>query len=62
MVSLLVAGAVALLIWGAVMDGREDDRHRAGLERPDAATADLAGGQPGSGALDGGRLGTLAAG
>jgi hypothetical protein len=34
LVTLLVAAAVALLIWGAVMDGREDDRRRAGLDEP----------------------------
>jgi len=47
LVTLLVAGAVSLLIWGAIMDGREDDRRRAGLE-PEAT--------------DGVRLGTLATG
>jgi hypothetical protein len=29
LVTLLVAGAMTLLIWGAVIDGREDDERRA---------------------------------
>lgn len=55
LVTLLVVGAVSLLIWGAVMDGREDDRRRAGLEQPDAAPPVAVG-------RDGARLGTLAPG
>jgi hypothetical protein len=29
LVTLLVAGAMSLLVWGAVLDGREDDERRA---------------------------------
>lgn len=38
LVTLLVAAAVSLLIWGAIMDGREDDRRRAGLGHPEIVT------------------------
>jgi hypothetical protein len=37
LVTLLVAGAMTLLIWGAVIDGREDDERRAENEHTDAA-------------------------
>ncbi|MDQ6725299.1 MAG: hypothetical protein M3066_03905 [Actinomycetota bacterium] len=57
LVTMLVAGAVSLLIWGAVMDGREDARRRAGLGQPGAA---LAG--PDAAGREGARLGTLATG
>ncbi len=36
-VTLLVAGAMSLLIWGAVIDGREDDARRAENEHADVA-------------------------
>ena len=36
LVTLLVAGAMSLLIWGAVIDGREDDERRAENEHADA--------------------------
>jgi len=36
LVTLLVAGAMALLIWGAVIDGREDDERRADNAHADA--------------------------
>ena len=35
LVTLLVAGAMSLLIWGAVIDGREDDERRAENEHAD---------------------------
>lgn len=35
LVTLLVAGAMALLIWGAVIDGREEDERRAENEHAD---------------------------
>ena len=37
LVTLLVAGAMSLLIWGAVIDGREDDARRAENEHADVA-------------------------
>ena len=37
LVTLLVAGAMSLLIWGAVIDGREDDERRAENEHADVA-------------------------
>jgi len=40
LVTLIVALAMALLIWGAVMDGREEDRHRDERLRADAAVPD----------------------
>lgn len=36
LVTLLVAGAMTLLIWGAVIDGREDEERRAENEHADA--------------------------
>jgi len=35
LVTLMVAAAIALLIWGALMDGREDDAWRAEREHGD---------------------------
>ena len=37
LVTLLVAAAMSLLVWGAVIDGREDDERRAENEHADAA-------------------------
>lgn len=37
LVTLLVAGAMSLLIWGAIIDGREDDARRAENAHPDVA-------------------------
>jgi len=37
LVTLIVAGAVCLLIWGAILDGREDDERRGGQGRAGAA-------------------------
>ena len=37
LVTLLVAGAMSLLIWGAIIDGREDDGRRAENEHTDGA-------------------------
>ncbi len=37
LVTLLVAGAISLLIWGALLDGRENDEWRAEVEQADAA-------------------------
>jgi len=50
LVTLLVAAAMALLIWGAIIDGREDDDRRADNGHADVAGADsvrlgMAGGQ-----------------
>ncbi len=42
LVTLLVVGAISLLLWGAVMDGREDDIHRAELTPADPV-GDVAG-------------------
>ena len=47
LVTLLVAGAMSLLIWGAVLDGREDDERRAendhaDVTRPTAGSYGLA--------------------
>lgn len=39
LVTLLVAGAMTLLIWGALIDGREDDQRRAENEHTDPAQA-----------------------
>ena len=39
LVTLLVAGAMSLLIWGAVIDGREDEERRAENEHTDGAHA-----------------------
>jgi len=36
LVTLLVAGAVSLLIWGALLDGRENDEWRAEVEHTEA--------------------------
>jgi len=36
LVTLLVAGAISLLIWGALLDGRENDEWRAEVEQADA--------------------------
>ena len=38
-VTLLVAGAMSLLIWGAVIDGREDEERRAENEHTDVSHA-----------------------
>ncbi len=35
LVTLLVAAAMSLLVWGAVIDGREDDERRADNEHAD---------------------------
>ena len=35
LVTLLVAAAMSLLVWGAVIDGREDDERRAENEHTD---------------------------
>ncbi len=40
LVTLLVAAAVALLIFGAVLDGHEDDAARAGRGRDDVVAGD----------------------
>ncbi len=37
LVTLLVAGAISLLIWGALLDGRENDEWRAEVDHSDAA-------------------------
>ena len=37
LVTLLVAGAMSLLIWGAIIDGREDNERRAENEHADVA-------------------------
>lgn len=37
LVTLLVVGAMSLLIWGAILDGREDDERRAENEHTDGA-------------------------
>ena len=37
LVTMLVAGAMSLLIFGAVIDGREDDERRAENEHADVA-------------------------
>ncbi len=37
LVTLLVAGAISLLIWGALLDGRENDEWRAEVEQADAS-------------------------
>jgi len=39
LVTLIVAGAMSLLIWGAVIDGREDDERRAENEHTDVNRA-----------------------
>ncbi len=39
LVTLLVVGAMALLVLGAVIDGREDDQRRAENEHGDASDA-----------------------
>jgi hypothetical protein len=39
LVTLLVAGAMTLLVWGAVIDGREEDERRAENEHTDATPA-----------------------
>ena len=39
LVTLMVAGAMALLIWGAIIDGREDEERRADNEQ--SADADI---------------------
>ncbi len=41
LVTLLVVGAMALLVLGAVIDGREDDQRRAENEHADASDADV---------------------
>jgi len=50
LVTLLVAGAMSLLVWGAVIDGREDDERRADNAHADVVGSDsvrlgMAGGQ-----------------
>jgi len=35
LVTLLVAGAVSLLVWAAIVDGREEDERRAENEHAD---------------------------
>lgn len=37
LVTLLVVGAMSLLIWGAVLDGREDEERRAESQHTDGA-------------------------
>ena len=37
LVTMLVAGAMGLLLWGAVLDGREDDERRSENEHTDDA-------------------------
>ena len=39
LVTLIVAGAMALLVWGAIIDGREDDERRADNEHADIVPA-----------------------
>jgi len=39
LVTLLVSGALSLLIWGAIIDGREDDERRAENTHADAVVA-----------------------
>ncbi len=41
LVTLIVAAAMTLLVWGAVMDGREEDRRRAERDEHDAGIAGL---------------------
>jgi len=51
LVTLLVAGAMSLLIWGAIIDGREDDERRAENDHTDVtdpATASYGFVQPGT--------------
>lgn len=38
-VTLIVAAAMALLIFGAIMDGREEESARAGRHQPDPRPA-----------------------
>ena len=40
-VTLLVGGAITLLVWGAILDGRYDDEQRAALRvtEPDSVRA-----------------------
>jgi len=40
LVTLMVAAAMALLVWGAIIDGREDEERREAdaLGRPDEVT------------------------
>lgn len=51
LVTLLVAGAMSLLFWGAVLDGREDAERRAENEHADVGhptTASYGLAQPGT--------------
>jgi len=41
LVTLIVAAAMTLLVWGAVMDGREEDRRRAERDQHDVDIAGL---------------------
>jgi len=41
LVTLIVAAAMTLLVWGAVMDGREEDRRRAVRDQHDVDIAGL---------------------
>jgi hypothetical protein len=43
-VTLLVGGALALLVWGAILDGRYDEERRSalGLAEPEAVAIDPA--------------------
>lgn len=41
LVTLMVAGAMTLLIWGAVIDGREDEERRADNEQSAGGDAEI---------------------
>ncbi len=45
LVTLMVAAAMALLVWGAVIDGREDDERRADNEHAGVVPVGVVGGQ-----------------